>query len=157
MLAKVWATILEFNLILPGELVIVGVSGGPDSLTLLHVLNQLSKEGNFALHAAHLNHSFRGQEAEAEARWVQQVAESWGIPCTIAKEDVPAMVLKSGLSPQEAGHIARKGLFSSLLTELQGQKIALGQQALVLSGNVQDFQQVPGLAVEDWRHLDILP
>jgi tRNA(fMet)-specific endonuclease VapC len=35
--------------------------------------------------------------------------------------------------------------------------IALGQQALVLSGNVQDFQQVPGLAVEDWRHLDVLP
>jgi len=35
--------------------------------------------------------------------------------------------------------------------------IALGQQALVLSGNVQDFQQVPGLTVEDWRHLDVLP
>lgn len=129
MQAKVGSTILKFNLILPGELVIIGVSGGPDSLALLHVLNQLSKEGNFAIHAAHLNHSFRGQEADDEARWVQQVAESWGIPCTIAKEDIPALVAKTGLSPQEAGHIARKKLFASLLTELQGQKVALGQQA----------------------------
>lgn len=129
MLTKVWVTIREFKLILPGELVIVGVSGGPDSLTLLHVLNQLSKEGDFALHVAHLNHSFRGQEAEDEARWVQKIAESWGIPCTLAKEDVPDLARKLGLSPQEAGHKVRKEFFFSLLGELQGQKIALGQQA----------------------------
>lgn len=129
MLKKVWSTISQYKLILPGELVIVGVSGGPDSLTLLHVLHLLSKEGNFTVHAAHLNHAFRGQEADAEALWVQEVAKSWGIACSVVKEDVPALIAQAGLSPQEAGHIVRKEFFASLLSELKGQKIALGQQA----------------------------
>jgi len=129
MLEKVWATISENRLILPGELVIVGVSGGPDSLALLHALSILSKRGNFSLHTAHLNHSFRGQEADDEAMWVKKTSESWGIPCTVIKEDVPAIAKKEGLSPQEAGHRVRKEFFLTLLHRLKAQKIALGQQA----------------------------
>lgn len=129
MLDKVRAAISEYKMILPGELVVVGVSGGPDSLALLHVLHTLSREEGYILHAAHLNHSFRGEEADREALWVQKTAQAWGIPCTVLKEDVPALAAKEGLSPQEAGHLVRKNFFISLLQELRGQRIALGQHA----------------------------
>jgi len=129
MLEKVWKTICENNLIKPGELVLAAVSGGPDSLAMLHALHILSKRGGYRLQAAHLNHSFRGQEADAEASWVKQTAEAWGINCTVAKVDVPGLIRAEGLSPQEAGRAARREFFLSLLQELQGQKIALGQQA----------------------------
>jgi len=129
MINEVEATIKRYGLIIPGDLVIVGVSGGPDSLALLHVLHILSKKGDFSLHAAHLNHSFRGQEADEEALWVKKIAESWGIPCTVAQEDIPALIEQTGMSPQEAGHQARQRFFLSLLRELKGQKIALGHQA----------------------------
>jgi tRNA(Ile)-lysidine synthase len=129
LLLQVRAAIEKHGMILPGEKVLVGVSGGPDSLTLLHVLNLLKKDMQFELHAAHLDHSFRGREAEEEARWVKETARGWGIDCTVRKIDVPALAEKKGLSPQEAGHRARKEFFCALASRLAARKIALGHQA----------------------------
>lgn len=129
LLVKVKGTIEEHKLIQSGELVIVGVSGGPDSLALLHILNRLKDEIRFNIHVAHLDHSFRGREAEEEALWVEQTAKQWGLDCTKQKIDVPSLVKKTGLSPQDAGHRVRKEFFLSLYKELHAQKIALGHQA----------------------------
>ncbi len=126
---KVKETIEQYNLIQSGDLVVVGVSGGPDSLALLHVLKELRQELSCKLHVAHLDHSFRGKQAEEEARWVKSLARDWGLPVTIAKKDVPALAREEGLSPQEAGHLARSEFFSNLLKQLGAQKIALGHQA----------------------------
>ena len=122
-------TINQYKMIEEGDLVIVAVSGGPDSLTLLDILNRHREELKISLHVAHLNHSFRGKEAEEEAEWVKDTAQSWGISCTIDKVDVPALVEEKGLSPQDAGHIARKKYFLELADTINANKIALGHQA----------------------------
>lgn len=126
---RVQQTIKQHNLIEEGDLVIIGLSGGPDSLALLHILRKLKQELKFKIHAAHLDHSFRGEEAEKEALWVAELCKDWDIPCTLQKEDVPALAKAKGLSAEEAGHLARKKLFFTLLKELKGQKIALGHHA----------------------------
>lgn len=126
---RFYQTIKIYNMIDPGDLVIVGVSGGPDSIALLHLLARLQKEVAFSLHAAHLDHCFRGREAEEEALWVKATAESWGIACTTIKVDVPELLKKRHLSAQDAGHQARTEFFQNLQAKLGAQKIAVGHQA----------------------------
>ncbi|KPV53854.1 hypothetical protein SE17_07185, partial [Kouleothrix aurantiaca] len=70
--------------------VVVAVSGGPDSLALLHILHQLAPELGVGLHVAHLDHQIRGAESAAEAQFVARLAQEWGIPATLAARDVPA-------------------------------------------------------------------
>lgn len=127
--SAVCETIKKYRMIKPQDLIITGVSGGPDSLTLLHLLLELREDLGFALHVAHLDHSFRGREAEEEARWVKETAARWGLPCTLAKVDVPALAKKKGLSPQEAGHEARTDFFLRLKEQLKANRIAVGHQA----------------------------
>lgn len=122
-------TIQKYQMILPGEIVIAGVSGGPDSLTMLHLLKELQDELDFSLHVAHVDHSFRGKEAEEEASWVKETAAKWGLPCTVTKVNVPEIAREQGVSAQEAGHLVRKKFFLGLLEKLGAQKIALGHQA----------------------------
>ncbi|MDD2433263.1 MAG: ATP-binding protein [Clostridia bacterium] len=111
LLKEVKKTIEEYQMIAPGDLVIAAVSGGPDSLTMLHVLKELQTVLNFRLHVAHVDHSFRGKEAAAEARWVKETAGKWSLPCTLTKVNVPAIAREKGLSAQEAGHLVRKVFF----------------------------------------------
>ena len=66
---------------------VVAVSGGPDSMALLYALVALKEQANLNLHVAHLDHDFRGDEAEVDARFVAQVASSLGLPSTIGKAD----------------------------------------------------------------------
>jgi tRNA(Ile)-lysidine synthase len=67
--------------------IVVGVSGGPDSSALLYCLNRLSKVHRLNLQVAHLNHDFRGEEAEEDARFVANKAHELGLPVTIEKRD----------------------------------------------------------------------
>ncbi len=129
LLKEVKKTIEEYQMIAPGDLVIAAVSGGPDSLTMLHVLKELQTVLNFRLHVAHVDHSFRGKEAAAEARWVKETAGKWSLPCTLTKVNVPAIAREKGLSAQEAGHLVRKKFFLDLFKKIGAQKIALGHQA----------------------------
>lgn len=122
-------TIKRYNLIKPGDLILVGVSGGPDSLTLLHLLWSHRSVFQYDLHVAHLDHSLRGKEAEVDALWVEKTAHQWGIPCTRAKIDVAARARREGLSLQEAGHVVRREFFLELLEQLGAQKVALGHHA----------------------------
>jgi tRNA(Ile)-lysidine synthase TilS/MesJ len=75
----------------PGASVVVGVSGGPDSLCLLHVLLRLCEQLDTRLHVAHLDHMIRGAESAAEAEFVASLAREWGVPITIEAVDVPAL------------------------------------------------------------------
>jgi len=122
-------TIQRYQMIVPGDIVIAGVSGGPDSLTMLHLLKELQDDFDFRLHVAHVDHSFRGKEAEEEALWVKETAEKWSLPCTLTKINVPQVAREKGVSAQEAGHFIRKKFFFELLKKLGAQKIALGHQA----------------------------
>ena len=67
----------------PGSKVLVAVSGGVDSVVLLHILYLLREELEISLHVAHLNHMLRGEEADGDARFVDGLARQYGLPATI--------------------------------------------------------------------------
>ncbi|CCO08637.1 tRNA lysidine(34) synthetase TilS [Desulforamulus hydrothermalis] len=128
-LDKVRQEIARHNMIEPGQLIVVGVSGGPDSVALLHILHTLAGELGIKLHAAHLNHRFRGEEARQDALFVRQLCSNWGIPCTIEERDVPGYARQKHLSAQVAAREVRYRFFYEVLQAAGGQKIALAHQA----------------------------
>ena len=90
-----------------GDAVVVGVSGGPDSLCLLHVLHRLSPQLDLRLTVAHLHHGLRGADADADARFVADVARAMGLPCVEGRADVRALAAREGRSLEEAARLAR--------------------------------------------------
>jgi tRNA(Ile)-lysidine synthase len=128
-LRKVTHTIETHGLFVPGEGVVVGVSGGPDSLCLLHVLLRLRETYRLRLHVAHLNHGARGAEADADAEFVATVAAEWDLPVTIVKQDVPALAQAHRLAFEEAARRARYAFLARVAQEIGGRKIAVGHNA----------------------------
>lgn len=106
-LAAARYAIKRHELISPGDNIVVGVSGGPDSLCLLHVLMRLQDELGLCLHVAHLNHRIRGEEADADAAFVADLAARWGLEATVETRDVPALARTHRLSLEEAARQAR--------------------------------------------------
>ncbi len=106
--------------------VIVAVSGGADSLCLLHLLIRLcgpaKRYPETSLHVAHLNHMLRGETSEEEARAIKRLAESWGLPVTIGALDVPALARQEQRSLEEAARVAR---YRFLRAVAQGDLIAV--------------------------------
>lgn len=119
----------RFQLFPPGETVVVGVSGGPDSLCLLDVLQDLAPEFRIALHVAHLHHGLRGAEADADAAFVAEIARQRGLPCTIQREDVGALAAREGLSLEEAARQARYTFLAEVAARLGSHTIAVAHQA----------------------------
>jgi len=76
----------------PGDCIVVAVSGGPDSMALLHVLHALSESGGIRLVAAHANHGFRPRESAEEAALVRRDCDELGIVCVTAELDIPAVM-----------------------------------------------------------------
>jgi len=118
-------TIRKYRMLSMGDTVVVGVSGGPDSVALLHLLLSLRDEYQLTLHVAHLNHRFRQASAEADARHVEDLCAQWGIPCTIRDQDVPKAAKAAGLSLEEAGRIARYALFDEVAQQVGARRIAV--------------------------------
>jgi len=112
-----------------GDRVLVAVSGGPDSVCLLHVLHALAKELDLSLHVAHLDHMFRGQESADEALFVADLAKKLGVPATIEHVDVPAFCLERGLSSQEGARDIRYRFFHRVADETDADRIATGHTA----------------------------
>lgn len=128
-LDRVRTDISRYQLIQAKQRVVVGVSGGVDSIVLLHILNGLQEELDISLHVAHLNHMFRGEEAKEEADFVNAVCHDWGIPCTIAERDVAAFGSERGLTDEVAARIVRYQFFSEVLEKTESHKIALAHHA----------------------------
>ena len=122
---KVVQAITEYKMIAPGERVIVGVSGGADSVCLLDVLRSYQQELPFSIMVVHVEHGIRGQESLEDARFVEQLCESWKIPCQVERVDVTALAKEEGLSVEEAGRKARYGIFQRWCAEWNADKIAV--------------------------------
>ena len=127
------ATYIEQHQLLPESgTVFVAVSGGADSLCLLHVLHQLCGNGPNArypgvrLHVAHLNHKLRGEASDQDAASIKQLATSWGLPVTIGEIDVHALAHKERRSLEDA---ARNARYRFLREVAHGQRIAVAHHA----------------------------
>lgn len=92
------------DLIPPGSKVLCAVSGGADSMCLLHMLSQRE---DMALVAAHFNHQLRGEESDRDEAFVRDVCARWNIPLTVGRGDVKAFSEREGLSLEEGGRILR--------------------------------------------------
>ena len=129
LLARVRQYAQRNRLFSPGETVVVGVSGGPDSLCLLHLLCRLAPELRLWLHVAHLHHRLRGAEADADAAFVVELADCWGLPCTVGHSDVAALAREAGLSLEEAARQARYRFLAGVAEAGGASTLAVGHNA----------------------------
>ena len=126
MLKKVLHTIHKHKMLSSGERVLAGVSGGPDSVALLHILKQLRETMDITLYAAHVHHGIRGTEADQDADFVVRLCQQWDVPLFIERFNVPNLARETGVTEEEAGRMVRYRFFEQVLDKIEGHKIALG-------------------------------
>lgn len=129
LVGRVAATIRRHALLQPGDAVVVGVSGGADSLCLLHLLLQLAPQMHLRLHVAHLDHALRGAESDADAAFVESLAQKWGVPYTIERVNVRAVADEHRLSLEEAARQARYAFLAKTAQKVGATHIAVGHHA----------------------------
>ncbi len=121
--------IRRFALLDGGEGVVVGVSGGQDSVALLDVLATLAPEFDLRLHVAHLNHGLRGEAADADAEYVRELATGLGLPATVERRDVAHMAAREGRSVEAIGREVRYTFLEAVRTRNGLDVIAVGHTA----------------------------
>lgn len=125
MLQKIKNYIKQNELLVKGDRIAVGVSGGADSICLLHVLFLLMKEYSLKLMAVHINHGIRGEEAARDEQFVARFCTERGIEFRSFYYDVKKLALEEGLSVEEAGRKVRYSAFSKICSEHQCNKLAI--------------------------------
>ncbi len=108
---------------------VIGVSGGPDSLSLLYALHRLSHKFCLALHVAHFNHALRGPASDSDAEFVQAQAESLGLPFSTAKEYVKSRPKGHSRSLEEQAREARYDFLARVAHEQNAQGVAVAHTA----------------------------
>ncbi len=119
------------NLLAIDDRVVVGVSGGADSMALLHLLLALNQrlDWSLRLHVAHLNHQLRGLEAEKDAAFVQAAADALSLPCTIETRDIGGIAKRDGVGVEEVGRRERYAFFERLSLQVGSKVVAVGHHA----------------------------
>ncbi len=129
LLSQIKRAIDRYHLVEKGDRLIVGVSGGVDSMVLLHLLNACREAFDLSLIVAHVNHGLRPVESEKEAELVQKEAARLGLPFEYVQFHVKEFQKTARLSPQEAARNLRFHFFFDMLQKHHAQKIALGHHA----------------------------
>ena len=117
------------GLVSSGDKIVVGVSGGADSIALLHVLHLFSTTKNYDLVVAHVNHMTRGGESYVDADFVKDAAEKLGLPFFLKEIDVENKRIQFKKSFQETARLIRYQFFDETLKAVGGNKVALGHSA----------------------------
>lgn len=110
----VLSVIKRYNMLENCDRIVVGLSGGADSVCLLSVLNSLKAEYGFSLVAAHINHGIRGAEAQRDEESCKRLCESLNVPLEILHADIPTLSKRQGIGEEECGRIVRYDFFRSL-------------------------------------------
>ena len=126
MIRKVRETIKKYRLLERGDMVIVAVSGGPDSVALLKVLDIFSDEYRLTLITAHLNHGLRGEESDNDEKFVRKLSESMGIEFECKYVDIPSLRQGRRGSIEEIARKERYQFLAEMARKHQAHKIALG-------------------------------
>lgn len=124
MLDKVRNTIEKYELIKEGDRVLIGLSGGADSVCLTHALYSLKDELGITLYAAHMNHCLRGDAADSDERFSAEFAARLGIECVTERNDVRTYAEKNGISEETAGRELRYAFFKRVSKKYGLNKIA---------------------------------
>jgi tRNA(Ile)-lysidine synthase len=126
MLERVVRIITRYSMFQPGQRVGVAVSGGCDSVCLLHVLHELAPRWNLRLSVLHLDHKLRGEESRQDAAFVRGLAASFGLPFELGESDVAALCRESGENLEQAARAARLEFFRSFVKSGALDRVAVG-------------------------------
>ncbi len=131
MVDKVLDTINRYKLVANGDLVVLALSGGPDSVALFHVLLTLSPRLGISLHALHVNHMLRGAESDGDEAYVSLLCSQSGVPLKICRHDIRLVAEQKGISLEEAGRDIR-------YRELEDYADSVGASRIALAHNRND-------------------
>jgi tRNA(Ile)-lysidine synthase len=126
---NVLAFIRRHDLVRTGEPLVVGVSGGPDSVCLLHLLMRLQNDLGTSLHVAHLNHMLRGEESDDDAEYVVRMAGDFGLSISVERRDVRCYRSKHHLSVEAAARRLRYQFFADVVDRVGADAVAVGHTA----------------------------
>ena len=123
---KVIETIRKYKLIEDGDKIVLGVSGGPDSISMLNILREIKDEQiiKFEIYVAHINHMIR-EEAIDDEKYVEDYCNRNNIKCYIKRIDVVKIANDKKIGTEEAGRNARYVFFEEILKETNSNKIAI--------------------------------
>jgi tRNA(Ile)-lysidine synthase len=125
---KVINTIKKYNLIDTADKIVIGVSGGPDSMCLLHILNEIKNEFGFEIVVAHINHMIR-EEADEETKYVEEYCKKINVDCYVKKVNVVEKSNEEKIGTEEAGRKVRYDFFEEILNKVGANKIATAHNA----------------------------
>ncbi|MDD2899617.1 MAG: tRNA lysidine(34) synthetase TilS [Desulfuromonadaceae bacterium] len=128
LISRIAHTVIRHTLINPGDTLIVGLSGGADSIALLDLLSRLP-EYNLRLIAVHLNHCLRGAESDADEEFSRGAALRYGIPFESVRKDVKKHAEERHLNLEDAGRLARIDLFEEISRKYGAAAVALAHHA----------------------------
>ena len=126
---KILQTIKKFDMLSFNDRVLIGVSGGPDSATLLNVLLSLKKRYNLLFFIAHLDHMLRGEESDKDVNFVKNLAQELSLPCEVKSCNLIKIARKEHLTLEEAARKYRYKFYSETARKFKTNKIALGHNA----------------------------
>jgi len=125
---RVQQAILRHQLFLPGARIVVAVSGGPDSVALLHLLATMRSRWHLVLHAAHLDHALR-EASHEDAECVRRLGARWDIPVTIERRHVATICRQQGWSLEEGARRLRYQFFCEVASRHSASHIAVAHTA----------------------------
>ncbi|MBQ1351395.1 MAG: tRNA lysidine(34) synthetase TilS [Oscillospiraceae bacterium] len=119
----------EYDMIPAHSVVLCAVSGGADSVCLLHVLHMWQQKTDFALHAAHYNHRLRGDASDGDADFVRALCRQWNIPCHMGSGDVRQTAAQAGRGLEETARQMRYQFLQETAETLSADRIATAHTA----------------------------
>ncbi|REJ06869.1 tRNA lysidine(34) synthetase TilS [Halobacillus trueperi] len=118
--------ISKHQMIQPHETILVAVSGGPDSVALLHFLCAMKEKLSLRLIALSVDHQLRGEESQADLRFVETMCEEWGVEFVGTSVDVQAYKKDTGKGTQEAARELRYAFFEKMMYAYEADALAMG-------------------------------
>lgn len=155
-----FSTVSKHRLIVENDNIILGLSGGPDSMALLHILIWIKEKVSFNLILAHVNHGVRGQEALKDEMFVKKVAKELNLEYFSTRVDMIGLAKEEGISSEEAGRKLRYGFFREIIKKKGKGKIAVAHnkkdQAETLLMRIMRGTGIDGLKGMDFQTDDII-
>lgn len=147
MICKVKETIKKYAMPVKNSTIVVGVSGGADSMALLNILFKLKDEYNIRLIACHVNHGIRGEAADSDESFVRESCAELGVEFHSIKVDIPKLAAERGLGEEECGRKVRYEFFASVApNSLVATAHTLSDRCETLLFNITRGSSVKGLS-----------
>lgn len=157
---KVYNTIRKYNLIEEDDNIVLGLSGGPDSMALLYSLIAIKKNLEFNLLIAHVNHGVRGEDAIKDEKFVRGISDNLDLPYFSTRVNMIQTAKDEGISQEEAGRKLRYGFFRDIIKTVGNGKIAVAHnkndQAETLIMRIMRGTGIDGLKGMDYKSGDII-